>query len=277
MPPRRRNVTLLVVLCLGHILLISSQVQTDSGSSALNGAALGGVARFQSIIAGFANGVSGLWSHYFALGGVARENEDLRLRVLDLEGQLQGERARASQLNGLEDALTLQRSVVAPTLAARVIAGNPFPGVLTVNVDRGTADGVQPNMAVINLRGVVGRVIGQPAAHAATVQLLADRSANAGAVLEASGVAGNVSGGHADGQFRLELVSSAATIAVGERVVTSGHDGIFAQGFLLGTVAQVNGTGKNREIVIAPAVNFSRVDVVLILLARPASGGAQQP
>jgi hypothetical protein len=35
----------------------------------------------------------------------------------------------------------------------------------------------------------------------------------------------------------------------------------------------VNGTGKNREIVIAPAVNFARVDVVLIVMARPASGG----
>jgi rod shape-determining protein MreC len=277
MPPRRRNVTLLVVLSLGHVLLISSQVQTDSGSSALNGAALGGVARFQSIIGGLANGVSGLWSHYFALGGVARENEELRLRVLDLEGQLQGERARASRLNGLEDALTLQRSVVAPTLAARVIAGNPVPGVFTVNLDRGTADGVQPNMAVINGRGVVGRVIGRPAARFSTVQLLADHSGNAGAVLEASGVAGNVWGGHADGQFRLELVSSVAPITVGERVVTSGQDGIYPQGFLLGTVAQVNGTGKNREIVIAPAVNFARVDVVLIVMARPASGGAQRP
>ena len=277
MPPRRRTVTLLVVLCLGHVLLISSQVQTESGSSALNGAALGGVARFQAIVGGLGDGVSGLWSHYFALGGVARENEQLRGRVLALEGQLQGEQARASRLNGYEDALNLQRSVVAPTLAARVIAGNPVPGVLTVNVDRGTADGVQTNMAVINGRGVVGRVIGRPASHFSTVQLLADHNANAGAVLEASGVAGNVSGGHADGHFRLELVSSVAPIAVGERVVTSGHDGIYPQGFLLGTVAQVNGTGKDREIVIAPAVNFARVDVVLVLLARPASGGVQRP
>ena len=71
--------------------------------------------------------------------------------------------------------------------------------------------------------------------------------------------------------------ASVAPIAVGERVVTSGHDGIYPQGFLLGTVAQVNGTGKDREIVIAPAVNFARVDVVLILLARPASGGVPRP
>ena len=273
MAPRRRTVTLLVVLCVGHVLLISSQVQSETGSSVLHSTAFGSVARFQSGIAGLFGGVGGMWSRYFALGGVARENETLRAQVLELQGQLQGELARASRLNGLEDALNLQRSLVAPTLAARVIAGNPVPGVLTVTLDRGTADGVEPNMAVINGRGVVGRVIGRPSAHAAIVQLLSDRNANAGAVLERSGVAGLVSGGHPDGNLRLELISSVAPLAVGDRVVTSGQDGIYPQGFLIGLVSQVNGTGKAREVVIAPAVNFARVDIVLIVLARPASGG----
>ena len=277
MHPRRRTVTLLVVLCLGHVLLISAQVQSASGGSVLNSAAFGSVARLQSAIGSVTGGLGGLWSHYIALGGAARENEALRLRVLELEGQLQGEQGRASQLNGLEDALNLQRSIVAPTLAARVIAGNPMPGVDTVTLDRRTADGVQPNMAVINGRGIVGRVIGRPSARACMVQLLADHSASAGAVLEKSGVAGSVMGAHADGYLRLDLISPITPIVVGERVVTSGHDGIFPQGFLIGHVHQVNGTGKSREIVIAPAVNFARIDIVLIVLARPASAGERRP
>lgn len=269
--------TLLVVLCLGHVLLISSQVATRAGSSVLHEAGFGGLARAQLIMAGLADGIGGLWSNYIGLRGAARENEALRARALALEGELQGERARAARLAGLEDALNLQRSVVAPTLAARVIAGNLMPGVLTVTVDRGTADGVQPNMAVINGRGVVGRVIGRPSAHAAIVQLLADQRANVGALLEASGTAGNVSGGDADGFFRLELVSSVAPVAVGERVVTLGQDGIYPQGFLIGHVSAIHEAGKTREILIAPAVNFARINVVLIVLARPASAGDERP
>jgi rod shape-determining protein MreC len=267
----RRTVTLLVVLCLGHVLLISAQVPAKSGSTALHGAAFGTLARFQRTMAAVTDGIGGLWSHYAGLRHASRDNDQLRQQVLDLEGQLAAERARAAKITDLEEALALQKSVVAPTLAARVLAGNPVPGVMTVSLDRGTADGVRPNMGVINGRGVIGRVIASPARSACAVQLLIDRMAAAGATLESSGTNGLVAGGFADGNLRMTLVSSAATIANGDRVVTSGQDGIYPSGFLIGRVAQVNGTGKTREIVVAPAVDFARLDVVLIVLASPAA------
>lgn len=265
----RRTVTLLVVLCLGHVLLISAQVPVKSGSTALHGAAFGTLARFQRTMAAITDGIGGLWSHYAGLRNASRENDHLRQQVLDLEGQLAAERARGAKITSLEEALALQKTVVAPTVAARVIAGNPIPGVMTVSLDRGTADNVRPNMSVINGRGVVGRVIANPSKSACAVQLLIDRTAAAGATLEASGANGLVAGGFTDGNLRMTLVSSAVTIAVGERVMTSGQDGIYPAGFTIGRVVQINGTGKNREIVIEPAVDFARLDVVLIVLATP--------
>ena len=256
---------LFVVLCLGHVLLISSQVQTRNGGSVLHETTFGGFATVQDKVGGFFGWFGGLWGRYVGLQGAARENESLKARVLELEGQLQGERARSTRVDSLEEALELKRTVVAPSIAARVIAGNPMPGVLTVNIDRGTADGITPDMPVINGRGVVGRVIGKPAANYATVQLLADRTAWAGAISERSGVAGGVSGGHADGLFRFELLSSVADIVVGDRVITSGQDGIYPRGFLIGEIARIDGTGKDRQVVITPAVNFARIDVVLVL------------
>lgn len=277
----RRTVTLLVVLCLGHILLISAQVPVKSGSSALHGAAFGTMARIQRMVAAVTDGIGGLWSHYAGLRNASRENDQLRRQVLDLEGELAAERAKAAKVTGLEEALALQKTVTPPTLAARVIAGNPVPGVMTVSLDRGTADGIRPNMGVINGRGVVGRVVANPSRSASAVQLLIDRSAAAGATLENSGTNGLVTGGFADGNLRMTLVSSAATIAAGDRVVTSGQDGFYPSGFLIGRVAQVNGSGKTREIVVAPAVDFGRLDVVLIVLATPqvadAKTGKQQP
>ncbi len=56
---------------------------------------------------------------------------------------------------------------------------------------------------------------------------------------------------------------------VGDRVVTSGQDGIYPQGFLIGHVSEINGKGKTREIVVVPAVDFSHIEVVLVVLARP--------
>ena len=271
----RRTVTLLVVLCLGHVLLISAQVPVKSGSTALHGAAFGTMARFQRTITAITDGIGGLWSHYAGLRNASRENDQLRQQVLDLEGQLAAERARGAKVTSLEEALSLQKTIVAPTAAARVIAGNPIPGVMTVSLDRGTADGVKPNMSVINGRGVIGRVIASPSRSACAVQLLIDRTAAAGATLEGSGTNGLVAGGFTDGYLRMTLVSSAVTIAVGEKVLTSGQDGMYPSGFTIGHVVQINGTGKNREIVVEPAVDFARLDVVLIVLATPQIGDAK--
>jgi rod shape-determining protein MreC len=193
----------------------------------------------------------------------------LKQRVLDLEGALAAERAKAAKVTSLEEALALQKTVVPPTIAARVMGGNPVPGVMTVSLDRGNADGIRANMGVINGRGVIGRVIASPSRSACAVQLLIDRTAAAGATIESSGTNGLVTGGFADGNLRMTLVSSAATVAAGDRVVTSGQDGFYPSGFLIGRVAQINGSGKNREIVVAPAVDFGQLDVVLILLATP--------
>ena len=83
--------------------------------------------------------------------GVARENEELRQRVLELEGELQAEQAPSrARVGALEEAAQpAAEPRRRPTLAARVIAGNPSPGALTVTIDRGSDDGVEPNMAVI--------------------------------------------------------------------------------------------------------------------------------
>jgi rod shape-determining protein MreC len=57
---------------------------------------------------------------------------------------------------------------------------------------------------------------------------------------------------------------------VGERVLTSGLDGIFPRGFVIGTVVRaVRGSGEYSEVAIQPAVDFSSLHVVLVLLTRP--------
>lgn len=267
---RRRNLVLLIIICLGHVMLISAQVQSKSGLPVIEDVAFGTLARIQGLASGVANGISSIWNGYFALRGVGRENEALRQHVLQLEGELQAERAKTSRTGALEEALNLQKSLTAKTLAARVIAGSPSPGTLTVMIDRGKDDGVEPDMAVIGGLGVVGRVIGRPAAHASMVQLLIDRAAAAGARLEKSGAAGIAEGRGSDGPLRLEFVAAHVNIEVGERVLTTGQDDIYIypQGFLIGAVESIVGTGKDRAIAVRPAVDFSHIEVVLVVLDR---------
>jgi rod shape-determining protein MreC len=267
---RRRTLTLFVAVCLAHVLLISAQVQSRSGLPVIETVAFGAFAGVQRLTTGLGDAIGGGWTNYFALRGAARENAALKQRVLDLEVALQQQQALVTRTRSLEDALGLKKTLAEPMLAAEVIAGNPSPGTLTVTINRGSSDGITEDMAVIGARGVVGRVINPVAPHAATVQLIVGRTAATAVVFEGSNAGGMATGGAPDRLLRAEFVPVLAAITVGERVTTSGQDGIFPQGFLVGTVERVNRSGPDREIVIRPAVDFTHVDVVLVAARRPA-------
>ena len=272
---RRQTLSVLIVACIGHVLLISAQVQSRSGLPVIQSVAFGAFSRFQSITNGGADGVRNIWAHYLALHGASVENEALKRRILDLEAEVQRQQALASRTRALEDALSLKESQPAPMLPARVIAGNPSPGVLTIAIDRGTDDGVRPDMAVVAAKGIVGRVINPVTRSAATVQLLVGRNAAAAVVFERSKAGGMVVGGLNQTTLRAEYVPVLADVQAGEPVTTSGQDGIYPQGFLVGTVEHVThpGASADREITVKPAVDFSHIDTVLIVLAPPPRAG----
>lgn len=269
----RRTLVLFLVLSFGHLLLMSVQVRTRSGMPLLHAAAFGVFAGVQHFTAGLADMGQSFWSNYVALRGVVAENDALQRQVLALEGQVQAQAAIASQTRDLERLLNLQQSLVAPTLAAHVIAGDPAPGAFTITIDRGSADGVEPNMAVIGHAGVVGRVINRPTAHAAQVQLLIGRNAGAGAITERSEAVGFIRGGAGNPPLRMEWVDLLKDVQVGERVLTAGIGGIFPRGFVIGTVERAvkgSGSGIYSDIAVRPAMDFSNIHVVLVILARPA-------
>jgi rod shape-determining protein MreC len=265
----RRTASLLTVLALGHVLLISAQVQSRSGLPVLESAAFGLFAQIQRGISAVTDGGHRAWTGYFALQRAARENVSLRERVLALEGQLQEEQALANRARALEEVLGLKKRQPAPTLAARVIAGSPTPNVWTVTIDRGSEDGIEPDMAVIGARGVVGRVIAPVVRRAATVQLLIDRDAGVAVTFERAN-AGGMAVGLGEAALQAKYVPLLAAVQAGERVVTSGLDGIYPPGFTIGSVETVIGQGAEREIAIRPSVDFSHLEAVLVLLRKPA-------
>ena len=60
-----------------------------------------------------------------------------------------------------------------------------------------------------------------------------------------------------------------AAVEVGERVLSSGQDGVYPPGFVVGTVEAVTGQGLDRQISIRPVVDFSHLEIVLVMLAKP--------
>ncbi len=273
---RQRTGYLFLGVMLGHVILISAQVPSKSGPRVLEAVALGvfsGLQRATSAVTGAAGQV---WSGYVALRHVRQENELLRRQVADLQVRLQEERAQALRAGGLKRLLDLRSEVSLPTLAAEVIAGDATPGFHTITIDRGSRDGVERDMAVIGPDGVIGRIIGDPVAHASQVQLIIGKNAAAGAMLERTRAAGVISGGAGDPPLSLEYVSNLSDVQEGDLVVTSGIDGIYPKGFALGRVeSATRGPTLYQIVKVRPAVDFTRLEEVLVVLRPPVAAGRE--
>jgi rod shape-determining protein MreC len=105
-----------------------------------------------------------------------------------------------------------------------------------------------------------------PSSRAAKVQLLIDRNAAAGALVERSRAQGVVEG--TGGDLRLNYLSATADIIVGDVVVTSGIDGIYPKGFVIGQIESIERVGGGfGAIVIKPSVAFASLESLLVVLA----------
>ena len=265
---RQRTGYLFLAVIIAHIILISAQVNTRGGVPMLEAVTFGLFAEVQRGASLLIARTQDSWQNYLVLQQVRSENERLKLEVARLQVGLQQERAVAEQSRTLQQLLDFRSSVSLATTGAAVIAGGASPDFRTMTIDKGTSEGVRPDMAVIAPAGVVGRVI-MPATRASKVQLLIDRNAAAGALVERSRAQGVVEGSGAD-VLHMNYVSGVADVEVGDQVVTSGIDGIYPKGFVIGQIESIErGAGEFSAIVIRPAVDFASLEAVLIVLTPP--------
>lgn len=267
---RQRSGYLFVVVVLAQIILVSAQVSSRSGVPVLDAVALGVFAEAQRVVSGVVSGARRAWGEYVGLRGLRAENEMLKRRLADAEIQAQEQHAVAERSRSLLSLLELRDRSVLSMTAGAIIAASATPDFRTVTIDKGTQDGLRPDMAVLAPAGVVGRII-VPTARAAKVQLLIDRNAAAGALVERSRAQGVVVGG-GDDPLRMEYVSEVSDVVVGDIVVTSGIDGIYPKGFVIGRVDAIEKSGgAYKRIAVRPAVDFASLEDVLVVLT-PAPG-----
>jgi rod shape-determining protein MreC len=262
---RSRSGYLFLGVMLAHVLLISAQVSSKTGVPVLESVTFGVFSELQRGLSGGFSGFRGLWSGYIGLRHLKTENDELKRQLAATQIAVQEQRALADRTRGLERLLGMREQLTLKTTAADIIGAAATPDFRTVTIDKGSGDGLKRDMSVIAPSGVVGRIV-VPSGRSAKVQLLIDRNAAAGALIERSRAQGVVVGS-GDGRLHMEYVSEVADVIVGDMVVTSGIDGIYPKGFVIGRVEVVEKSGgAYKRIAIAPAVDFRSLEEVLVVL-----------
>jgi len=259
-----------ILLVTLNILLLAITIRRPS-SYGLNRAMLAFAAPFQELATRTVSAAEAMWQDYFSLVAAARENRLLR-HQLDhaLQQNMQYRELEAENVR-LRELVSFKRSLPGEAIAAEIIGKDPSAWFKTVIVDKGSADGVQRGLPAVTTRGVVGQII-EVSVHQSKLMLIIDRNSAADALVQRTRARGIVKGASNE-ECYLDYVLYEDEVRVGDEVIASGFDGVYPKGLLIGTVSAVNFQGSDffKEVKIAPAVDFDKLeDVLIILKAAPA-------
>ena len=264
---RYRNVTILVAVLFAQVLGLAMQVKrpTDSESTLLIRVwAVATVTPFEKAFVFTTHGIRDIWRNYFYLRGVRTENRALQEEIFQLRLQQARMAEDAAQARRLQLLLGFKEQFISQTVPAQVIGSSGSDQSRIVYIDKGTRDGMKPDMPVITDQGIVGKVL-RVFHSSAQVLLVNDVSSGVGAILEKSRLQG-VLKGSPSGDVILDKVMSDEQVEPGERVLTSGGDRIFPKGLLIGYVRDAkSGADLFLKIHVRLSANLSKVEEVLVI------------
>ncbi len=209
--------------------------------------------------------VESVWERYLWLVTVQDENRELRTRLEEIEGDVALLYEFRAENERLRELLEFRQSWSLTGVVGAVIGYDPSGWVKGIVVNKGASDGIRTGMAVVHARGVVGQVVAVSAS-VSRVLLISDHSSGVDAVVQGSRARGVVEGA-GSGMSELRYVNREFNVKAGELVLTSGMDGVFPKGLVIGAVTQVqtSNPGLFQTVEVRPAVDFARLEEVLVL------------
>ena len=195
------------------------------------------------------------------------EAENARLRLLNqkLCLDLQQLQESAVENKSLRSLLGCKMEAPLKTLPARVIGRDLSLWFRSVEVDRGTRDGVRLFAPALVSEGLVG-VVTQVSPFSSRVRLLLDPGMRVGVLFQGSRAEGILEGRLQDG-CEVKYVAKDSGAKAGDVLVSSGLGGIYPKGIPVGTVLRIE---SHEELFlranVSPCVDFSHLEQVLLVL-----------
>ena len=267
--PRRPTLLLIVVLSLLFVLMsLSSRTRYIGDTRTLFERT---VMTVFSPVPKAVNWVGGtaedMYHGYLDMRRAVNENLELRRKVASLTTENVKLRQTESDLRRLRNLLRYSEQFNMETSLAQTIMIDTSGRFKAIIIDRGSADGVQVNDAIVNANGLIGRVV-LTTADMAKVQLITDSNSAVGALLERTRRQGVLRG---DGTAVIDLhdIPALADVRQGDRVLSAGIDGIYPKGVPIGVVMRAEqGPNLFKNIEVRPTVDLRTIEEVIVLHTR---------
>jgi rod shape-determining protein MreC len=261
----QKPITIFIAVLLALLILMSYQVKDEATGRTMLGSVIFSI--LSPVQMGISTTVRGAWNtaiHYFDLVNTNEENVKLTKEVAELKVRIQANAREKEENQRLRSILKLEEEIPMKILVGEVIGGASKAGVSTiVSINRGSRNGVKPQLAIVTPDGAVGKTV-DASSLTAKVQLISDPSFSMGAMLERSGSAGILSG---NGELCiLEFLPLSSDVKPDDPVISSGQDGIFPEGYPIGRISRVMKSQLSLSAEVTPYQNLASLKEIVILL-----------
>jgi rod shape-determining protein MreC len=267
--PRRPTLLFIVVLSLLFVLMsLSSQTRYIGETRTMFERTVMTIFSPVPKLVNWAGGsAQDMYHGYLDMRRAVRENVDLRRKVASLTTENLKLRQSEGDLRRLRGLLAYSEQFSMKTTMAQTIMQDTAGRFKSIIIDRGSADGVEVNDAVVNANGLLGRVV-LTTNDLAKVQLLNDNNCSIGALVERTRRQGVVRGSGAN-VVQMFDIPALADVQAGDKVLTAGIDGIYPKGIPIGTVVRSEpGQSLFKTITVKPAVDFGTIEEVIVIHTR---------
>ena len=261
---KRRTILITLILFFAAIQLFSLYQQDKAASNPLSRLVLVVTYYPQKFVSASANKLVSVWYKYLDLVQLREDNMRLQAQI----DKLRQERFELSeaevQNKRLKKLLDFKERSSYPVVSANVIGASP--SILrsqVVVVDKGTGSGVTQGMPVASFDGIVGRVL-VSSDKSSEVLLITDPVSAVDAYIHRTRARGIVKG--TGSGCMMQYIEKKSDVSIGDKVISSGKDGFFPKGVIIGTVTDIEADGSFITANVSPHVDLNSLEEVVIIL-----------
>ena len=261
---KNRAVLITIVLFFVSIQLFSLNIREKRSQNFISGIVLTLTYYPQKLVYIISDMAINTWQDYMDLVDVRQENINLKKDIRKLR-QEKFELAEVRiQNQRLKKLLDFKEIPSYPIVLAHVIGGSPsLLRSEVIIVDRGSRNGIFLGMPVASSEGIVGRIL-TVGNRSSEVLLITDPVSAVDAFIHRTRVRGIVKG--EGGGCVMEYIEQNSDISVGDKVISSGKEGFFPKGVIIGTVSNIETKGSFISARVSPFVDLDSLEEVVIIL-----------
>lgn len=261
----------LVLLVLTSITVLTLDFRGSGVVDDLRGVATTVFGPLRSAGAWVVGPVADVWDGAFGYGDLEAENEALRQRIDELEGERIQAEAALRDMEVIAELEGLRRWTDLPTVTAAVVGGPLSNFEHTVQLDKGSRQGIAVGMPVVTGAGLAGRVV-QVTPSSSVVELVSDPSFQFGVRLAGSGRIGIAHGTGDDRPLVVDGVARNVDVDEGEALTTCGCDrSIFPPDVPVGRVTEITVAPDqlSQVLTVEPAADLDALSYLRVIQWRP--------